>query len=71
MSQIEELLETMRDAKASRLLEALDDELAWTARFAATKDDQWDRLAELARQDIAAGDMVSLEAGFPGQAPKA
>ena len=34
----------------------LKDEQAWTERFEATTDEQWDRLAESARKEIAAGD---------------
>jgi hypothetical protein len=42
--------------------EIVEDERAWTAQFDATTDEQWARMAEMARRDIAAGDL-SLE-GF-------
>ena len=41
------------------------DEQAWAARFAATTDAQWDRVAETVRRAIAAGDIVSLDDVFP------
>jgi hypothetical protein len=40
----------------------LEDEQEWTAQFDATTDEQWARMAEMARRDIAAGNL-SLE-GF-------
>jgi hypothetical protein len=41
-----------------------EDEKAWAAQFAATTDEQWARMAEMARRDIAASEHdVSLE-GF-------
>jgi hypothetical protein len=45
-----------QDAIASRILAELADEQEWTTRFNATTDQQWDRLSELARQEISAGD---------------
>jgi hypothetical protein len=43
-------------AIASRILAELADDQEWTARFNATTDQQWDRLSEIARQEISAGD---------------
>ena len=34
----------------------LKDDQAWTERIEATTDEQWDRLAEGVRREIAAGD---------------
>ena len=47
-----------RDAIAARILTDLKDEQAWTERFEATTDEQWDRLAESARREIAGGATV-------------
>lgn len=39
-----------------------EDERAWTAQFDATTDEQWARMAEMARRDIAdSGHNLSLE----------
>ncbi len=46
-------------------LDDLVDEQAWSKRFDATSDEQWDRLANLAREDIAAGERIALEDMFP------
>ena len=43
------LPEQAQDALASRLLEGIEDERGWDARFAATTDRQWDALTALAR----------------------
>ena len=45
----------------SRLLVELADEQEWTTRFNATTNQQWDRLTELARQEISVGDTDSLD----------
>jgi hypothetical protein len=45
------------------------DEHAWAARFAATTDAQWDRLADAVRRTIAAGDTAPLDDVFPPIAP--
>jgi len=66
---IEKFQNTLQGASASsltfpcrRLLADLADELTWTARFAATTDDQWDRMAAMVRRDIAAGDTTDADA---------
>ncbi|MEK6285262.1 MAG: hypothetical protein AABO57_05935 [Acidobacteriota bacterium] len=55
-----------QDAIAARILAELADEEEWTTRFNATTDQQWDRLSELARQEIRAGDTNPLDDVFPG-----
>lgn len=70
IAEIEKLPEEEQDALAQRLLTDLSDEQAWAARFDATTDDQWDRLAEAARQEIAAGDTVPLDDVFPPHVTK-
>lgn len=54
-----------QDAIAARILAELADEQEWTTRFNATTDQQWDRLSELARQEINAGDTDALDDVFP------
>jgi predicted HTH domain antitoxin len=41
------------------------DERAWTAQFAATADDQWARMVEQVRRDVATGATVPLDDTFP------
>ena len=60
VSEIQKLPQDQRDAIAARILTDLKDDQAWTERFEATTDEQWDRLAEGARWEIAAGDTVPL-----------
>ena len=68
IAEIEKLPAEAQDALASRILADLEDEVAWEARFEATSTAQWDRLADLARQEIASGDVVPLEDVFPSRA---
>ncbi|RMH19060.1 MAG: hypothetical protein D6696_11660 [Acidobacteria bacterium] len=42
----------VQDAIATRILLELEDEQAWQERFAATSDEQWDRMAGKARREI-------------------
>jgi hypothetical protein len=48
----------------------LADERAWAARFNATSDEQWERLAEAARREIAARDTTPLDDVFPPNVPQ-
>ncbi|MYC70489.1 MAG: hypothetical protein F4X17_08605 [Gemmatimonadetes bacterium] len=63
-SEIQKLPADQRDAIAARILTDLKDEQAWTKRFEATTDEQWDRLAESARREIAGGATVPLDDVF-------
>ena len=65
IAEIEKLPADRQDAIAERFLADLRDEQAWTARFEATTDEQWDRLSEAVRQEIATGDTVPLDGVFP------
>ncbi|KAM3094829.1 hypothetical protein ACKFKG_14955 [Phormidesmis sp. 146-35] len=65
IAEIKKLPADQQDAIASRLLSELKDEQAWTVRFAATTDEQWDRLADAVRQEIADGEIVPLDEVFP------
>lgn len=68
LAEIEKLPSQEQDAVASRILDDLADERAWTARFEATSSGQWDRLVALAQQDMAAGETIPLEDMFPSKA---
>ena len=65
VSEMQKLPANQRDAIAARILTDLKDEQAWAERFEATTDEQWDRLTEGARREIAAGDTVPLDDVFP------
>ncbi len=66
---LEQLPIIQQDAIARRLLAELADDAAWEAKFQATTDDQWDRLAEGVRHDIAAGESEPLEQLFGRNKP--
>ena len=65
VAEIQKLPRDQRDAIAARIIADLKDDQAWTERFEATTDEQWDRLAEAARKEIVAGDTVPLDDVFP------
>lgn len=67
ISQIQKLPPHQQDAIAARFLAELQDEQKWETRFATTTDDQWDQMAAMVRQEIAAGGTVSLGEVFPTQ----
>ena len=60
-AEVEKLPTDTQDAVATRILADLADEQAWAERFEATSAEQWNRLAEMARQEIARGDTLPLE----------
>lgn len=67
IAQLKALPADEQDAIAARLLAELEDEKRWKAQFEATTDNQWDRIAEMVRQEIAAGDITPLAEVFPSQ----
>ncbi len=67
IAQIQKLPPDQQDAIAARFLAELQDEQKWETRFAATTDDQWDQMAAMVRQEIAAGETVPLGEVFPTQ----
>ena len=71
IAEIEKLPPDAQDAIATRILADLADDAAWDARFAATSDEQWDRLAEKVRQEVASGDVTALDDVFRPGAPGA
>jgi hypothetical protein len=58
IAQLKNLPDDEQDAIAARLLAELEDERVWKAQFESTTDDQWDHIAEMARQEIAGGDIT-------------
>ena len=68
VAEIEKLPEDAQDAIAARLLADLADEKAWAARFATTTEAQWERMATLVHQEIAAEDPIPLDDAFPSNA---
>ena len=50
---------------AARILAELADDQVWAAKFAATTEDQWDRLTESVRREIARGEIIPLDQLFP------
>ena len=65
--QLKTLPADEQDAIAARLLAEMEDEQRWKAQFESTTDDQWERMAEMVRQEIAAGDIAPLAEVFPSQ----
>lgn len=65
IAEIQKLPADQQDAIASRLMAELKDEQRWTGQFESTTDEQWDRLAEMVRQEIASGDTSRLDEIFP------
>ncbi|MCF3623850.1 hypothetical protein L2E65_03435 [Planktothrix agardhii 1801] len=60
IAEIQELPADQQDAIASRLMAELKDEQRWTKYFESTTDEQWDRLADMVRQEISDGDTVAI-----------
>jgi ribosome assembly protein YihI (activator of Der GTPase) len=67
IAQLKALPADEQDAIAARLLAELEDEQTWKAQFESTTDDQWDRIAEMVRQEIAVGDITPLADVFRSQ----
>jgi hypothetical protein len=67
IAELEKLPEDEQDAIATRLLAELEDERAWKVRFESTTNEQWDRLAQMVRQEIVTGDTTPLDEVFPPQ----
>jgi hypothetical protein len=65
IAQIEKLPPARQDEIASRLMAELNDEQRWTEQFESTTDEQWDRLADMVRQEIASGETSPLDEVFP------
>ena len=67
IAQLKTLPAEEQDAIAARLLAEIKDEQIWQAQFASTTDEQWERMTEIVRQEIAAGAITPLAEVFPSQ----
>ena len=65
IAQIQQLPPDQQDAIAARFLAESQDEQKWKTSFAATTDEQWDRMAAMIRQEITNGETVPLDEVFP------
>jgi len=65
IAQLKTLPAEEQDAIAARFLAEIEDEQTWKAQFEATTNDQWDQIAAMVRQEIAAGDITPLAEVFP------
>jgi hypothetical protein len=65
IAQIEQLPLDRQDEIATQLVAQLQDEQKWEIHFESTTDEQWDRMAEMVRQEIATGETVPLNTVFP------
>lgn len=65
ISEIQKLPADQQDAIASRLMTELKDEQRWTQQFKSTTNEQWNRLADMVRQEIESGDTFLLDEVFP------
>ncbi len=70
ISEAEKLPAEDQDAIAARLLAEVEDERQWSARFAATTEDQWDRMVAEVRGDITAGHTLPLNGAQRGGAQR-
>jgi hypothetical protein len=69
IAEAEKLPLADQDAIAARLLAEVDDEREWAARFAATTDVQWDRMADSVRKEISANATLPMEEAFAEDKP--
>lgn len=65
IAEIEQLPLEQQDAIASRFLDEIRDEQEWQIRYAKTRDEQWDSMAEMVRQEIANSQTVPIKEVFP------
>jgi len=65
IAEIEKLPVSEQDSVATRILAELADDQAWTAKFTATREQQWDHLAQSVRREIADSETIPLENVFP------
>jgi hypothetical protein len=67
IDQLKTLPADEQNAIAALFLAEMEDERTWKAQFESTTNDQWDRMAEIVRQDIGASDTTPLAKVFPSQ----
>ncbi|MGZ8217130.1 hypothetical protein [Methylomagnum sp.] len=64
ITAVKQLPMDAQDAIATRLLDEIADEQAWTERFESTTDMQWSLMAEGVRKSIRTKETLSLDDGF-------
>jgi hypothetical protein len=65
IAQLKTLPSNEQDSLAAILLAEMESERIWKDKFESTTDDQWQRMADVVRQEIAAGDTTPLADVFP------
>ncbi|ACB52459.1 hypothetical protein cce_3111 [Crocosphaera subtropica ATCC 51142] len=65
ITELKKLPPDQQDAIASRWMDELKDEQQWTEKFESTTDEQWDKIADLVRQEISNGETTPLDKVFP------
>jgi hypothetical protein len=60
IAQLKTLPSNEQDSLAAILLAEMESERIWKDKFESTTDDQWQRMADMVRQEIAAGDTTPL-----------
>ena len=70
IAEAEKLPVEDQDAIAARLLAEIKDERLWTDRFAATTEDQWNRIVAGVRRDVAIDGTRPLDEVFPPGEPR-
>ncbi len=65
IAQLKTLPSNEHDSLATILLAEMESERIWKDKFESTTDDQWQQMADMVRQEIAAGDTTPLTDVFP------
>jgi hypothetical protein len=65
IAQLKTLPSNEQDSLAAILLAEMESERIWKDKFESTTDDQWRQMADMVRQEIAAGDTTPLADIFP------
>jgi hypothetical protein len=65
IAQLKTLPSNEQDSLAAILLAEMESERIWKDKFELTTDDQWQRMADVVRQEIVEGDTTPLVDVFP------
>jgi hypothetical protein len=60
IDQLKTLPTNEQDSLAAVLLAEMESERIWKDKFESTTDDQWQRMADMVRQEIAAGETTPI-----------
>lgn len=61
VAKIEQLNPEVQNGIAYRLLEELEEEKKWASSFANTTNQQWQKMADIVKQEIITGDITPLD----------